>query len=228
MHQDMYDPKHRFFGLSGDTARKDKLFQKGLREPLLCEDCEQQFGRYEKYASGVFYGGREIGVQKVKNIIGLVGLDYTPLKLFFLSLLWRMGVTSLEYLKGIDLKEHESRLREMLVREQPGNALTYPCMLTAVMHEGKHMPDLIVPPGMALIDGDRVWTFAAAGFLFSYFVSDRLPPVAVHPTFLKPDGTMWIRLAEIREIAFLHEHCLQIAEAQRQRKAPSKPTTKAG
>jgi hypothetical protein len=213
----MYDPKHRFFGLSGDPTRQNKLFQKGLREPLLCNDCEQQFSRYENYASGVFYGGPEIGAQRVKNVVGLVGLQYAPLKLFFISLLWRMGVTSLEYLKGIDLGMHEPLLRGLLRQEQPGTSLDYPCMLTAVMHEGKHLPDLIVPPGVASVDGHQVWSFVAAGFVLSYFVSDRPPPIAVQPAFLKPDGTMWIRVAEIQEIDFLHRHFTEIAEAQRQR-----------
>ena len=147
MHQDMYDSKHRFFGLSSDPTKKEMLFQKGLREPLLCADCEQQFGRYEKYASGVFFGGPSIGLRREKNVLCFTGLQYPSLKLFFLSLLWRMGVTSIAYLKGVELGAHELRLRQLLRTEQPSDYLTYPCFLTAVMYKGKHIPDLIVPPG---------------------------------------------------------------------------------
>ncbi len=226
MHQDMYDPKHRFFGLSGQPEKKDKIFQKGMRESLLCDDCEQQFGRYEKYASQVFYGGSSLGMRREQNVILLTGLHYAPLKLFFLSLLWRMGITSIPYLKGLDLGAHEPRLRELLRAEQPANFLTYPCLLTAVMHQGKHVPDLIVPPGVAKVDQHEVWSFVAAGFVFSFFLSDDLPPAAVHDAFLRPPGTLWIRVAEISEIDFLHQHATEIGEAQRQRRARRKPGSK--
>src|SRR5438105_1743417 len=59
MHGQMYDDKHRFFGISNIESKTNKLFQKGLREELLCADCEQHIGRYESYASRVFYGKAE-------------------------------------------------------------------------------------------------------------------------------------------------------------------------
>ena len=74
------------------------------------------------------------------------------------------------------------------------------------MHEWKHMPDLIVPPGMASVDGHQVWSFVATGFVFSHFVSDLPPPDVVHQACLKLDGTMWVRVAEVAEISFLHRH----------------------
>jgi hypothetical protein len=219
MHQDMYDPKHRFFGLSSDASKKEKTFQKGLRESLLCDDCEQQFGLYERYASGVFYGCPSIGMRRDKNVLFLTGLQYPSLKLFLLSLLWRMGITSLEYLKGLDLGAYEPRLREMLRSEQASDFLTYPCLLATIMHEGKHIPDLIVPPAQGLLDGQQIWTFVAAGFVFSFFCSNRPPPVGFHPAFLKPDGTMCINVAEMRDIPFLHQHAMEIAAAQSVRSA---------
>src|SRR5256885_7584163 len=102
MHAGMYDDKHRFFGLSSTPERPVRFFQKGLREQLLCDDCEQQFSRYEKYASRVFYG-EDIQVQPVEVGMLLSGLDYRRLKLFLLSLLWRFSVTKLEHLKGANL-----------------------------------------------------------------------------------------------------------------------------
>jgi hypothetical protein len=122
----MYDDKHRFFGLSSVPTRRVQLFQKGLREFLLCEDCEQQFGRYEMYASKVFYGGTPISGSRRKNSVLLRSLDYKPLKLFFMSLLWRFGVTSIEYYKGAILGPHEARLRQMLLAENPGAYDDYP------------------------------------------------------------------------------------------------------
>jgi hypothetical protein len=221
LHQDMYDPKHRFFGLTNDPAKRERLFQKGLREPLLCDDCEQQFSKYERYASGAFYGGEPLGRKREGDILMLAGVQYAPMKLFLLSLLWRMGVTSIPELAGLDLGAHEPKLREVLRAGQAPDFLFHPCLLTAVLHERQHVPDLIVPPGVAHVDGHAVWSFVAAGFVFSYFVSDRPVPSELHPAILKPDGTMWIKVGEMRDIDFLNRHALEIGAAMQQRNAKS-------
>lgn len=56
MYQALYDDIHRFHVLSKEPQERNKLFQKGLREALLCDDCEQYMGRYERYMS-LFLGG---------------------------------------------------------------------------------------------------------------------------------------------------------------------------
>lgn len=219
MYRDLYDDKHRFFGLSSNPETKDLLKQKGLRESLLCADCEQQIGRYESYASGVFYGGARHGRQRVGNLVQLSGLDYRLLKLFFLSLLWRMGVTSIPELKGVELGRNEELLRAMLQREDPGSAMDYPCMITAVMIDGKHVPDLILHGGEANMDGQRVWSFIATGFVFSFFESGQLIPVKVQPGFLSPGGTTILAVKDVGEIKFLHRQLMEFAEAMRRRNA---------
>lgn len=217
MYQDMYDNKHRFFGLSSNSEAKELLKQKGLREPLLCADCEQQIGRYEWYASGVFYGGVPQERQRTGNLVQLSQLEYRPLKLFFLSLLWRMGITSIPELKGVELDKHEEVLRAMLQREDPGSALDYPCMITAVMIEGKHVPDLIMHGGEASMDQQRVWSFVAAGFVFSFFERGKAVPIDVQSGFLSSNGAAILVVKDITEIHFLHEQLREIAEAKRQR-----------
>ena len=219
LHGAMYDEKHRFFGLSSVPARRIQLFQKGLREFLLCEDCEQQFGRYEQYASRVFYGGTPITGSLHKKTVTLEDLDYKPLKLFFMSLLWRFGVTSIEYYKGASLGPHEERLRNMLQAEDPGNYDAYPCLVVAVSLDGKHIPDLIVPPALARIDGHWIWSLVVAGFLLTFYVSSHTPPDVLYPAFLKPDGTMILQIKDMTEIDFLYRFSREIAQAERTRKS---------
>ena len=67
MHGQMYDAKHRFFGISSIASKPNKLFQKGLREELLCAGCEQHIARYESYASRVFYGNPKINVSPARE-----------------------------------------------------------------------------------------------------------------------------------------------------------------
>ena len=47
----MYDPMHRFWEISTNPDDKTRIHQKGPREKLLCEDCELELSKYERYAS---------------------------------------------------------------------------------------------------------------------------------------------------------------------------------
>lgn len=219
MHKAMYDSAHRFFGLSGNASLKVEIHQKGMREPLLCCACEQQFGRYEKYANGVFFGGRTYEIGRSENLIVLSKLKYAPLKLFLMSLLWRMAITSVDTLKGIELGAHEERLRQLLLDENPDGPMTYPCLITAVMHEGAHVPDMIVRPGLGKIKGHRVWSFVAAGFLFSFVVSRHGAPQETDRAVLSLEGTMSIMVRELKNIPGLHDYLCEIGEAHRERMA---------
>lgn len=222
MHKTMYDSDHRFFSLSGNASLKVRTHQKGMREPLLCDDCEQQFARYEKYASGVFFGGQAVGIGRSGNMVLLSNLEYAPLKLFLMSLLWRMGVTSVDTLKGIELGPHQESLRQLLLNENPSDPMTYPCLMTAVMHEGAHMSDMIVRPGLGKVEGHRVWSFVTAGLLFSFVVSRHGAPGDMDRAVLKLDGTMAFVVKELKDIPGLHQYLAELGQAHRERTARAK------
>lgn len=215
MYQEMYDPKHRFQGLSTVVSDRARLYQKGLREKLLCEACEQQFGRYENYAAQVFYGGVTIPVRRCGKNLLIGSLDYKRLKLFFVSLLWRFGVTSIDIFRGADLGPHAEKLRKMLLAEDPGDWLAYPCLATAVTWQSKHIGDLILPPCLAKMEGHRIWSFVIAGFVFTFFVSSHVPPTPLLPGFLQKDGSLFIAIREITEIDFLHRFACEIRDTQK-------------
>lgn len=213
MFESMYDQKHRFFGLSSVPAKQDKLFQKGLRERLLCGDCEQHIGRYESYASGVFCGSTVKRVSRLRNTLFIAGLDYKPL--FFMSLLWRFGVTKLECYQGADLGPHKERLRQLILADDPSDCLSYPCLVVAITLDGTHVPDLIVPPSLARLNQQWIWSLVVAGFLLTFFVSSHSPPNVLYPAFLQPHGNLAIQIRDMREIAFLYRTACEIGSAQR-------------
>ena len=182
LHREMYDDKHRFFGLSSVAETPVKWFQKGLREQLLCGRCEQKLGDYERYASRVLYHDSLDGTM-IGNVVIIRSLDYRSLKLFLISLLWRFGVTSLEIFRSTKLGPHQEELRRMIHEENAGHFLQYPCLFTAVMYDHKHVSDLIVPPCVGRVEGQRVWQFVVGGFLLSFFVGSHNPPASLYPLF---------------------------------------------
>ena len=150
-------------------------------------------------------------------IIG--GLDYRRMKLFLLSLLWRFGVTTLAVFMGAQLGPHSEKLRRMLLAQDAGDPLAYPCLLTAVTWQGKHIGDFIVPPCLAKMDAHHIWSFVVAGIVFTFFVSSHVPTEVAHPAFLQEKGLLIIMRKEITEIEFLYRFASEVADLQRKGKA---------
>jgi hypothetical protein len=107
----------------------------------------------------------------------------------------------------------------MLVEENPGDQLVYPCMITAVVHDRKHISDLIVPPMKARVERQHVWNIVVAGFLMSFFVGRGEPPRSLHALVLQEAGTLVIPIRELRDIDFLYDFSRAMGAAQRTRKA---------
>ena len=213
MYRGMYDSKHRFLGLSRQPSDRVRQYQKGLREKLLCHGCEQLFGRYENYAAQVFYGGANLLLGRKGKHFSIGGTDYKRLKLFFISLLWRFAVTSVDAFTGTELGPHMERLRTMLLTEDPGLCLTYPCLITAITWKANHIGDLMVGPSRGKFEGHHIWQFVVAGFIFTFFVSSHSPPPAVAPGFLQADGSLLIEVREITEIDFLRRIAKDVVKA---------------
>jgi hypothetical protein len=213
----LYDEKHRFYGISNISTKSNRIFQKGLREKLLCDECEQRMSRYESYASDVFFGNATTKPLRTRTGFLFVDLDYRSLKLFFMSLLWRLGTTSLRELKGAELGPHQERVRALLCADDPADFLTFPAMVTAMTFDRRHIPDLIVPPLYSRVEGRRVWAVVISGFLFHFFVSNRPPPKNVWGGFLQEDGKFPLHLTDIREVAYLQKWGAEVAAAERER-----------
>ena len=212
MYEPIYNAKHQIFAIKGKT--KIRIEQKGAREILLCFSCEQQFSRYENYAAPAFFRRTLQGEEQQGRVVLLRGLDYNLLKLFFLSVLWRFGVTSIDLLKGALLGPHEERLRQMLINEDPGDELTYPCTVTEVSLKGTSLDGWILPPRRSRPHGIWIWNITLGRFLLSYFVASHPAPAGVRPIFLNPAGTMGIYRADIREIPSLMSYADKLMQVE--------------
>lgn len=140
MYRPLYDEKHRFWQLSSFPQRPNRKFQKGFRELLLCADCEQRFSRFERYARDVFFGNATSQPVQIETGLLFSRLRYKPLKLFFLSLIWRLAVTSVSQLKGISLGQYEELLRYRLVEGDAGAYWEFPALVTALTFNRNTFP----------------------------------------------------------------------------------------
>ena len=126
---DLYEEKHRTLQIAKEG---EKIIQKGIREYLLCQQCETKLSEYEKYAKELineipnFSRDDNLGVLYSENV------NYAKFKLFQLSLLWRSAISAHVAFSQIDLGPHEEKIRRMLDDKNPGKASEYGCMLSLI------------------------------------------------------------------------------------------------
>lgn len=145
----IYDTKpRRFHVVSTTPSDRESFEQKALRESLLCRACEQKIGKWECYAKAAFVEAKGVTTARHKDKILFHNLDYRQFKLFQLSLLWRMGVSTLPFFKDVALGPHEERLRVALLAEDPLQPQQYPCSLVAVEMKGQLVLDWMLEPSL--------------------------------------------------------------------------------
>ncbi len=167
--------------------------QKGFRERLLCPDCEGRFSKWETYSLGqMFHRTKQPGIDCGHYME--FQLDYDKFKLFQMSILWRMGVTSLEVFAEVQLgKKHEERLRRMLLSDDPGSADEYACRLAFVAVQQPKLTDLIIPPKRAKrVQHHAVYFMVVGGMLWHYIVSSHTSRLEEDTVLLKEDGRLRI------------------------------------
>jgi hypothetical protein len=180
--------------------------QDGLKEFLLCSKCEQQFSRYEDYAARkLFHDGGPVKNRPDRHFVW-PGLDYHTLKLFQMSILWRMGVSSHPFYCNVELGRHEETLRRMLHAEDPGDPWQYGCMTTLLEHGGEPLLGIVSQPLKVRKFERHCYSYAIAGMNWVQFATNHAPEEEIcHQVVLQTAGTWVLFLGEITEILELRE-----------------------
>lgn len=192
--------------------------QKGYREYLLCESCEDKTGRWDHYASQVFYRKQHRQPEMGNRRFRFPEVSYKEFKLFLMSLLWRMHSAEGALFNNIDLgQKHSERVRNALLIDDPLSQDDYPCFITAVMIDGQFCEDWLFQPEATRTDGRRWYHLLVAGYLFSYVVASHPLPKGLTEHSLNSNDELAVQFRELREIPFLHKTMSGFGEAERAR-----------
>ena len=127
-YKDIVKPTGKIVDAGKHYSKKSLI---GIYDPnLVCHDCERRFHPWDTYAVELLLADYEeknyVNDHTGKRIIYIFQtIDYAKLKLFFLSVLWRAGRSTHEFFRNLDLGPHELVIREMILRNDPGDATTY-------------------------------------------------------------------------------------------------------
>jgi len=199
---------------------REKQIQSGLHvDGILCKNCENFIGKWDEYAQNLLL--KEIDIDSIfekqeitKEIQIIENVNYKLLKLFFLSLLWRIHVARNNYFltkttkdgeikegqffKKVNLGEQwESKLRNMIYQENPGREDDFSVVL--IKYIGKESCIHLLPPRKSKYDSVNLYQFTFAGYSFFIKVDKRNFPENIREIILKPDTPLYFPIKEYKE-----------------------------
>ncbi len=160
-------------GITGQGNKGWQPLQKGLRDYLLCSDCEQHLNdEYEKPFLKQWTVDSPLPDSMARDSIHVACYDYTKFKLFHLSILFRASVSSLPTFQEVNLGNHEERIRDMLLSGDPGRDSEYPIIAFVVLNKhGKVERRLISCPFSGRPDGHLAYGQIYGGAMWWISVS---------------------------------------------------------
>lgn len=206
-----YDEKHRIYARTGGRLADMPPLQKGFRELLLCWDCEQKLSPYEKYNREILYEGVEITGFRKRNRIEFTGLNYKRVRVFYLSVLWRMSIAGHRFWKHVDLGRHEDKVRAMVLGEFPGEPYDYGVYCIAPLFDGQLLVDFILEPDFKRDHRGRFYRVVLGGFLFMFYVSAVRLQDKGEQLFIQKNGDWNIPIMDAQNIEFLREEAKRMA-----------------
>lgn len=200
LYEALYDEKHRMHMLSVIPEKGNSLKQKGLKQPLLCDECEQKISVWEGYATKVLKGGTSLTFRTEGNLAFVSGLDYGKFRLFQLSILWRAGVSSLQFFENVLLGPHEEQIRRLLLAADAGHQNHYCCLMFGMKYDTGVLEQLIMQPARLRLDGQIAYRFTFGGFMWVFLVSSQDLGSPLKEATLRPEGSAVIQIRSVMEM----------------------------
>lgn len=186
MYQELYDDNHKI----NQFAPTELLAGKGyIKRPstgeyeggILCAECENQvLSHFESYGCEFFYS-MEIPIErapKCQNYITKEGqkfsectnVNYTKLKLFLLSIIWRASISSRDFFSEVDLGEHEEKIRQMILSGEAREKSDYPIMMAHFIKSKTIPSDITIQPIMIKKEGLLQFMIVINGMIFIFHI----------------------------------------------------------
>lgn len=180
--------------LSSDLSQYPKKSPKGVYDKLFCEGCEKIFQKWEDYALELFRKDYELPIPTKFMYIKLDNYQYSKLKLFFISVLWKADVSGQHMYQGVDVGiKHREALRQMLLNEIPGDWQDYAVFIER-FNSDKSYASIMRSPQKAKLGDIIFYIFYMAGFKIYIKFDSRKVPQRMAAFFLKDGQPLLIPL----------------------------------
>ena len=206
LYEDLYNDKNQMVGVNGIGTQGRRLIQKGIRECLLCEDCEQHINEYcEKPFRSQWFETSPLPDRWTRTDVHWGRFDYSSFKLFHLSVLFRASVSSLGTYRAVALGPHEGSIRTLLLSREPGAHWQYPIFGYVVVHDKTWSPvRMISAPERLTFNGHRCYGMMYGGVYWCIGTSSHRNR-EMETAGLQPDGSMPFHAVPWNEVGIVQD-----------------------
>jgi len=169
---------------------------------LFCKECENKFMKYDDYAFKLLNekgDSRKTQKDEMGQVLGKYydNFNYDMLKLFFMSVLLRAGLSDDFFFQHVNLGPYTEVLKEAIDSGDAKGPNDFAVFL-AYYAQIKRGP-VIFPPAIRKIEGINFYNFHIGRVIFYIKVDKRGTPSALKPIILKPEGKLFLLEFDLRD-----------------------------
>jgi len=166
---------------------------------IVCAQCESIFSPWDDYAQKLLLAKpmeKKYVVKNGQNIAYVeTAIDYTKLKLFFISLLWKAAVSNHYFFSRVNVGSFEPQLRRMIQKGDPGNPDTF---ATVMAKCEKPLGTIIFNPHPERWWDINYYRFYLAGYVVYIKVDRRPAPDCMSELALDPERPLIIIVRDLK------------------------------
>jgi hypothetical protein len=173
-------------------------------DELFCKDCEDKFMIYDAYAFKILneQGSHRNALRDGQgHVLGAYyeTYDYTKLKLFFMSVLLRAGLSDVFFFKHVKVGPYLELLKDA-VDAGTAPATNDFAVFLAYYDELKKEP-IMFPPAQKRIEKIKFYHFHIGQMIFYIKVDRRDTPKELQPIILQPSGKLFLMKFSLKDPA---------------------------
>lgn len=204
MYKGLYGITHRLANVNIQDLTKVTYQQTGFKDrDILCADCDNAvIGTLERYACNHLYNSHDSIETEIMagdaihvSCIRYKNLDYTNLKLFFLSILWKSHLSKNPFFNEINLGTcYAERLRKMILNRDAGAEDEFEVILVKIENNGTKPTQSIVQPRRIKDNGNTSYGYHINEILYHFNVSNYNKMSMFNKGIIKKDGIIDIAI----------------------------------
>ncbi|TSD66410.1 hypothetical protein FFF34_003125 [Inquilinus sp. KBS0705] len=207
LYKDLFGADNRLVNINLSNFDEYHYTHSGFYDKdILCSDCDSSLlSKLETYASNcLYFRGSERSRSKIQTqllgggeilpAVRFHNLDYSKIKLFLLSILWRAHISRQPFFKDVNLGPYAERLRKMILENEPGKEEEFEVILLHV-DTGKTRPEQgLYQPRKIRINGNYQYAFVINRIIYHYNISPHNKMSIYEKGIVKNDGILDIGL----------------------------------
>tara|TARA_R110000796_G_scaffold251980_1_gene384687 strand:+ start:3615 stop:4370 length:756 start_codon:yes stop_codon:yes gene_type:complete len=206
LHKDLFDENHKLISfepieLLKTNPRISRPSSGSYEGGLLCKECDNEvIGKYETYASKLL-NGKLSKKEKIRcnfaksidgiNLLELSDLNYSSLKLFLLSLLWRAHISSRDEYRDVALGPYADKIGKALLDENPGADNDIIITITK-LDPTAGFSTFIGQPIRHKVEQTTQYSIIINGYIVVYYLKENRLSKRINHQKLTEDGTLTI------------------------------------